>query len=91
LIINNFNKNIFLQKCGWELYPLIETFEGGSGSSFIAVCRELLSFELNSSEFTIDTLKLHSGRYRLKYYYDCENIEPGSFNEILMTNEFKVE
>ena len=89
---NNLDKDIYLQKCGSRLYRYYEKLDSIPSSGWVAifVCRPLTAFELNSGSKYVDTLTFLPGSYRLKYYYDFEDINPEIFQQELITNTFSV-
>jgi len=89
---NNLDKDIYLQKCGSRLYRFYEKIDSIPSSGWVAVfvCRPLIAFELKSDSKYTDTLTFLPGSYRLKYYYDYEDINPETFLQELLTNPFSV-
>lgn len=92
--VKNFtNKTVYINQCGERLHPTLIRIDSSSsgGGSFIIVCRQLKNFELRSGESVSDTLSfLLTGRYKLKYLYDFENIMPELCREELYSNEFDI-
>ena len=91
-LINNLDKDIYLQKCGSRLYRYYEKLDSipSSGWVVVFVCRPLIAFELKSGSKYTDTLAFLPGTYRLKYHYDFEDLNPETFQEELFTNTFFV-
>lgn len=93
--VKNFmNKSVYINQCGDNLYPAIVRIDTSSagGTSFTYVCRQLKNYELKSLESVSDTLSLlTTGRYRLKYLYDFENVMPELCREELYSNEFNIQ
>lgn len=89
---NSLDKDTYLQKCGSKLYRYYEKLDSipSSGWVVVFVCRPLTAFELESGSKYTDTLAFLPGSYRLKYYYDFENINPEIFQQELFTNTFSV-
>lgn len=89
---NSVDKDIYLQKCGNSLYRYYEKLDSLPSSGWVAVfvCRPLISFELKSGSKYNDTLAFLPGTYRLKYYYDFEDLNPETFHQALFTNTFSV-
>jgi hypothetical protein len=89
---NSIDKDIFFQKCGGSLvcfYEKLDSIPSGGWVTFF-VCRPIISFELKSGKNYTDTLAFLPGSYRLKYYYDFEDINPDTFQQELLTNTFSV-
>lgn len=91
-LTNNLEKDIYLQKCGSSLYRFYEKLDSipSGGWVVVFVCRPLLAFELKSESKYIDTLAFSPGSYRLKYFYDFEDINPETFQQELLTTTFSV-
>lgn len=93
--IKNFtNKTVYLNQCGENLYPTLIRIDSSSsgGGSFTVVCRQLKNLELRSSESVSDTLSfLLTGRYKLKFLYDYEDIMPELCREEFYSNEFDIQ
>ncbi len=89
---NDLDKDIYLQKCGSGLYRFYEKLDSIPSTGWVAVfiCRPLIAFELKSGGKYTDTLAFLPGSYRLKYYYDFEDIDPETFQQELLTNTFSV-
>ena len=89
---NSLDKDIYLQKCGSSLYRYYEKLDSLPSSGWVAVfvCRPLIAFELKSGSKYNDTLAFLPGTYRLKYYYDFEDLNPETFQQELFTNTFSV-
>ena len=89
---NDLDKDIYLQRCGSGLYRFYEKLDSIPSSGWVAVfiCRPLIAFELKSAVKYTDTLSFLPGSYRLKYYYDFEDIDPETFQQELFTNTFSV-
>jgi hypothetical protein len=89
---NNLEKDIYLQKCGSSLYCFFEKLDSIPSSGWVGVfvCRPLIAFELKSGSKYADTLAFLPGSYRLKYYYDFEDLNPEIFQNELFTNTFSV-
>lgn len=89
---NNLDKDIYLQKCGSSLYRFYEKLDSIPSGAWVAVfvCRPLVAFELKSGSKFNDTLAFLPGSYRLKYYYDFEDINPEIFQKELFTITFSV-
>lgn len=91
-INNNLEEDVYLRECGDYLDPVIERLDSSYGSSFTAVCRNPTLYKLESFKSVIDTLKLNTGFFRIKYFYEFDNnIYPGIYSKELITNEFRVE
>lgn len=92
--VKNFiNRTVYINQCGESLHPTLIRIDSSSsgGGSFTIVCRQLTNYELRSGETVSDTLSfLLTGRYKLKYLYDFENIMPELCQEELYTNEFVI-
>jgi hypothetical protein len=89
---NSLDKDIYLQKCGSSLYRFYEKLDSLPSSGWVAVfvCKPLVAFNLKSGSKYTDTLAFLPGSYRLKYYYDFEDINPETFQQELLTNTFSV-
>lgn len=89
---NNLDKDIYLQKCGSGLYCFYEKLDSIPSSGWVTVfiCRPLIAFELKSGGKYTDTVAFLPGSYRLKYYYDFEDMDPETFRQELLTNTFSV-
>lgn len=88
-INNNLEEDVCIRD---DLYPVIERLDSSYGSSFTAVCRNPTLYKLESFKSVIDTLKLNTGFFRIKYFYEFDNnIYPGIYSKELITNEFRVE
>ncbi|MFO7524790.1 MAG: hypothetical protein R6W68_05010 [Ignavibacteriaceae bacterium] len=92
--VKNFtHKTIYINQCGEKLHPSLVRIDSSSsgGGSFTMVCRQLTSYALKPGESVSDTLSfLLTGRYKLKYLYDFENIMPELCREELYSNEFDI-
>lgn len=89
---NNLDKDIYFQKCGSSLYRFYEKLDSLPLSGWVAVfvCRPLIAFELQSGSKFTDTLAFLPGSYRLKYYYDFDDLNPEIFQQELLTNTFSI-
>jgi hypothetical protein len=89
---NNLDKDIYFQKCGSNLYRFYEKLDSIPSSGWVAVfvCRPLIAFELKSGSKFTDTLAFLPGSYRLKYYYDFDDLNPEIFQQELLTNTFSI-
>lgn len=93
--VKNFtNKTVYINQCGERLHPTLIRIDSSSsgGGSFTIVCRQLTNYELRPGESVSDTLSfLLTGRYKLKYLYDYEDIMPELCREELFSNEFDIQ
>ena len=92
-INNSLDRKVFLQKCGDRLYPYMEKLDSSWNGwvSFTAVCRNITEYEFQSNVFYSDTVQtIYTGRYRIRYFYSFENIDPRLYRDSLFTNEFIV-
>jgi hypothetical protein len=89
---NNLDRDIYFQECGSKLYRFYEKLDSIPPIGWVAVfvCRPLTAFELKSGSKYTDTLDFLPGSYRLKYYYDFEDMNPEIFQQELLTNTFSV-
>ena len=92
-INNNHDQDVFLQECGGKIYSFYEKLDTIPSGGWVAVfvCRPLNAFNFNSLSKLVDTLYFSTGKYRLRYRYDFEDIDPEIFRKELYSNYFTIQ